>query len=284
MLAAACESSREPPAHAAIALPACEAGGPDADADGLPDACEHVLATTFAPVLVVSASACNVVDGPDGPRLGGGYLFVVHPRGDGARVGFLPAYHQDCGWTGPKCRIPGVSCAPHAGDSEFIAIDLRRDGERWRPEAVFLSAHCFGRSTASCRWYDGRELAAFEWHDGPDASGPVVWVADGKNGNYPSRAACDRGHTFMDTCGPERVRYRYPIAPERNIGSRSRPLPRDGAEPGCVGAEQVDPTHEWSRPGTAECFWQPDARFHGWQGAADGVTPYERYLREIAAL
>lgn len=275
--------------HAAPAAPyvvpdctADTAGGrnADTDGDGLTDACELALATAFAPTLVAAAGACNVLATADGPRIGGGYLFVVEPASTGARIGYLPAYYQDCGWSGIKCHLPGVDCAPHDGDSEFLVVDVRREEGGWLADGVFLSAHCFGRSTGNCRWYRGGELDAFEWAE--DGAGPVVWVANGRNANYPSRNACENGHTLIDTCTGERIRYRFPVHGDRNIGSRTQPRARDGTPPGCVAAGDIDPTHAATDAGAVECFWDTRAQFRGWQAAADGVTPYEHYLRTIA--
>lgn len=285
VLAVGCRSlppGPAPPRPDAVAD--CPHAAPDRDQDGLSDACELQLATAFAPVLVTSSTACNMNADADGRRLGGGYLFVVRPTPAGAVIGYLPAYFQDCGWSGPKCLLPGLSCAPHAGDSELIALDLRREGRSWRVEGVFLSAHCFGRSSPGCRWYRGEDLRQFEWGTEGAAVGPVVWVADGRNANYPSRRACERGHGFVDTCGGSRLRYPFPVHASRNIGSRVRPLETSGARAGCVRSAPVDPGNGATAPDAVECFWDPDARFRGWQASGDGVTPYERYLREVIGI
>src|SRR5690606_3383380 len=144
---------------------------------------------------------------------------------------YLPAYYRDCGWAGAKCLLPFVNCAPHAGDSEFVVVDAVRRGDRWVTAAVFLSAHCFGGSGADCRWYRGLEVERFAWADGVALGAPIVWVAEGRQANYPGRAACDRGHHRIDTCDANRLAYRYPIASTaQNIGSRARPV---GGRGGC---------------------------------------------------
>ena len=139
-------------------------GGVDSDFDGLSDSCELEVATQFAPIFVVSPSACNWDASAE--RLGGAYLFGVSPIPDGLRISYLPAYLDDCGWAGPKCLLRWRGgCDPHAGDSEFIALDLATDTLRggWRVDRVFLSAHCFGRGDDDCRWYSPGEL---QWLDG----------------------------------------------------------------------------------------------------------------------
>lgn len=146
---------------------------------------------------------------------------------------------------------------------------------------MFLSAHRFGRSGGDCRWYRDDELDAFEWVDGVEAGAPVVWVAEGRNANYPSRSACDRGHHSIDTCDHHSARYRFPVISDlQNIGSRIRPV--NGT--GCVSGSDL--LHSGTRVETAEveCFWSEDTPFRGWTGGGRGVTPYARYLREIAGV
>lgn len=191
-------------------------GTADADLDGLADACELELAARFAPELVVSPTACNW-DAEAG-LLRGGYMFGAEPVGDGVHLAYLPAYLNDCGWSGPKCLLRWRGgCDPHAADSELILLDLARDmgAAEWRARRVFLSAHCFGGSDGDCRWHQPSEL---EWH----AESPRVWVAEGKNANYRSRAACDSGHWRFDTCDRNDRSYRFPIqSAARSIGSKA---------------------------------------------------------------
>lgn len=259
----------------------CLSAERDMDADGLDDRCELALARSFAPLLVVREGGCSWDESVAPARLGGGYLFAAQPhRPDAVRIAYLPAYFRDCGWSGPKCLLPWVGCDPHAGDSEILIVDVVAVGERqWRTEAVFLSAHCFGRSGGDCRWYGAGELETFDWVDEQVAGAPVVWVAEGRNANYPSRSACDRGHHRIDTCDHHQLRYRFPIVSERqNIGSRSNPV--EGT--GCVGASRLDRRIAPAQPEAVECFWSEDAPFRGWTGVGAGATPYARYLREIA--
>ncbi|MEX2049156.1 MAG: hypothetical protein WEB90_06235 [Gemmatimonadota bacterium] len=252
--------------------------GPDSDLDGLSDLCEIELAAAYAPVLVTSPSACNW-DASSG-RLVGGYLFGAEPVGDRIRLLYLPAYLMDCGWSGPKCLLSwGGGCDPHAADSEVIAIDLAPGADgAWSAERVFLSAHCF--DDRACRWYDALEL---DWLEGA----PYVWVAEGKNANYPSRAACDSGHWHFDTCDRNDRSYRFPVESERqNIGSALRPFPAHTDDPACVAAGEIP--HLADAPGTdsraVECLWT-DVAFRGWAGPeAAGVTGYARYFAELADL
>lgn len=257
----------------------------DADEDGLDDECELSLARRFAPEFVASVEACNW-DAPR-ERLGGANLFAVHPVGDTVRLIYMPAYYDDCGWQGPKCWLRWRGgCDPHHGDSELIMVDVvpsqrpvpdSAAGDAYVPARVFLSAHCFGGSDGRCRWFQPNEL---EWV----GDGPVVWVAEGKNANYPSRGACDSGHWSYDTCDRNATTFRFPVERAmQNVGSPWKPLPEGPAGPGCVSADQVglgvpDPTG-------MECIWTSD-RFRGWYATTDteGATGYIRYLRDYAGL
>jgi hypothetical protein len=281
MLAACAPSRTATLPHATHALlPICADSATDSDSDGVADACEFEIARRFAPLLNASGSACNVVHTTDGDRLGGGYLYAVARTSDGGmRIAYLPAYFQDCGWHGAKCHLPGVDCAPHAGDSEFIVVDVDSTDHGWLPSGVFLSAHCFGKSVASCRWYRGSDLAEFDW-PAKYTAGPMVWVANGRNANYPTRGACERGHWWIDTCAGERTTYVFPVEHGLNIGSRVKPA----SERGCIPADTIDQAHENTTDGTMECMWDPNAEFRGWQRVERGVTAYSRYLQVFAGM
>ena len=255
---------------------ACFQAATDTDADGVDDNCELAVAAAFAPLLVVNPSGCNWDTTVKPARLGGGYLFAVQRLGDALRVAYLPAYFRDCGWSGVKCLLPGVECEGHAGDSEMIALDLVAGDERWRTVRVFLSAHCFGRTGANCRWYEENELAKFAWYVGRTAGAPVVWVAEGRQANYASRRACDAGHHAIDTCDRHMLAYRFPIySNAQNIGSAHRP-----AADGCVRAADMPLRSGLAGPGM-ECFWT-ERSFRGWNTDSQGATSYLRYLSEIA--
>lgn len=258
-----------------VDVPACVgSAAADRDRDGLSDSCEVALAHAFAPVLTVRSGGCNW-DYETG-SLGGGYFYAVQPLDSVIRVAYLPAYFRDCGWSGVKCWLPWVDCSPHAGDSEMIAVELQVAGNpaRFRATGVFLSAHCFGRSGGSCRWYRGAELQELDWV----GAAPMVWVAEGRNANYASWRTCDGGHHSLDTCDDHDVRYYFPIEPHRNIGSRIAPQMSDG----CVrGSDLADAALDAA---AVECFWRADMPFRGWQVGESGVTPYERYLREIVGI
>ncbi len=291
---AACVSSvegidPEPVAIGPVGLPMswsagqCAAVQEDVDRDGLEDRCELALAKAFAPVMITAEGGCNW-DGEVSPaRLRGAYLYAVQSVEDVYRIAYLPAYFRDCGWRGAKCWLPWVDCAPHAGDSEAIVVELvyGAQEDRWRTTGVFLSAHCFGRHGGGCRWYRGEGLEAFAWAEGRRYGAPEVWVAEGRHANYPSRQACDRGHFGLDTCDRNEAHYRFPVhSSGQDLGSRAWPIGGDG----CLAAEALPAAGRGTVPGTVECFWRLERAFGGWQGeeAGSGATAYACYLMEVA--
>lgn len=251
---------------------------PDADEDGLSDACESALAEAFAPQLMFQGTRCTLPSAGTGDRLAGGYFHAAQPVRGAVRLVYLPAYYRDCGWSGFKCVF--VDCSGHAGDSETIAVDVRRlETGEWAAESIFLSAHCEGDPDGDCRWYSGDDLEQFEWVNDIDRGAPVVWVSDGRHANYPTRAACERGHWWLDTCDAAAAPYRFPVSPERNIGSRARPLVNEGQPAGCVRGRFVEPDDPLIvDPESLECFWDASARFGGWQGARREAAAYGSYL------
>jgi hypothetical protein len=282
-LTASCGGARFTPAEPepgapVVVMPDCLDTLPDRDSDGMSDACEERLARQFAPLLMVSATRCTSPTPLPRAEIAGGYLHGAQPVRGAIRLVYLPAYYRDCGWTGAKCIL--ADCTPHAGDSELIALDVvPESGRGWRVQRVFLSAHCFGHIRSDCRWYEGEDLNAFEWLEVEGTRIPVVWVSDGRQANYPSRAACDRGHMRIDSCDADARAVRFPVTAARNIGSRAVPLTEPGRPAGCVSGAFVEPRDPLLVSTLAiECFWDVRAPFGGWQASGDGVTPYARYL------
>jgi hypothetical protein len=269
----------------AWAAHACGAPQSDRDIDGVDDGCELALAHAFAPELIVDRLDCSWDESSQPLRLGGGYLFAVQrtPDGRAMRIAYLPAYFRDCGWQGLPCVTRRRECSAHAGDSEIIVVQARYDPPtgRWLTEALFLSAHCFGRSDGRCRWYAGDQLRHFTWVGGLRRGAARVWVAKGKHANYPSARECDSGHWYYDSCDDNRYAYRFPIrSSTQNIGSRRHPLPDRDAMAGCFTAEQLPFRSGDPQPQRAECFWDPRAPFRGWQRTdSDGTTTYDAVLR-----
>jgi hypothetical protein len=265
----------------------CGAAARDRDIDGVDDECELALAKAFAPELIVDPRDCSWDAGVEPARLGGGYVFAVENTPDrrAIRIAYMPAYYRDCGWEGLPCVTRGPECAAHAGDSELIVVQARyHPSGRWVADAIFLSAHCFGRSAGRCRWYRGGELRHFAWVDGILRSAPRIWVAKGKHANYPSPRECDTGHWYYDSCDGNSVAYRFPVVSSaQNVGSRRQPLPLgDASNPaGCLTAERLPLPSTAADAGTRECFWDPTAAFRAWQRdpAGSAPSPYARVLR-----
>jgi len=272
----------------------------DRDSDGLDDDCELQLARRFAPLFIASPAACNW--NADLGHLEGGYLFAVGEvvrSGTGGlarviRIVYLPAYFDDCGWSGPKCwiRLRG-GCRPHVGDSEAVVVEVIADSPPNSAlvpgrssgmdgvsvaavvTSVFLSAHCFGSSEGGCRWFGPEEL---DWDEGS----PVLWIAEGKNAAYPTKSHCDEGHMFYDTCDRNDERFTFPVlSNKQNIGRVGAPFPYLDDSNGCIAAADLS-FGSGGRTGV-ECLWS-DERFRGWSESAEGVTPYARYLTEVAGI
>ena len=255
----------------------------DADGDGLSDRCELFLATRFAPELRADTTDCSWITSPG--MLAGGYFHVVHPlnaSGDSVRIAYLPAYFRDCGWRGFQRALRFGRGNAHAGDSEIILIDVRRTGaDSWQTTGVFLSAHCFGRSDGRCRWFRGGELEQFEWTSAP-LSAPRVWVARDKHANYPTRSACESGHWRQERCAKTGPQYRFPVAQERNLGTRAR---SPFGPQGCVRADQLQFPPLTAPSDATECVWSAEIAFRGWLRDHPGsATPYGLILQRIAGL
>jgi hypothetical protein len=274
------EVQADPPGIAVAPAP-CLDVLPDSDGDGLSDACELALARAFAPRLLLHDTRCTLPAAGAGGHIAGGYFHAAQPARGMVRLVYMPAYYRDCGWRSAWCIL--IDCSGHAGDSEMIVVDVRpSENGGWITDAIFLSAHCYGNAEEDCRWFRGQELDVFEWVGGIERGAPIVWVSDGRNANYPSRVRCEQGHFGLDRCSRDPMRFRFPIAADRNIGSRAVPI-RDGDLPaGCVSGRFVEPHDRMIVAQDAlECFWDVSSPFGGWQGDAVGVTPYGRYLEDL---
>ena len=268
----------------------------DPDGDTMDNRCEDALAAAFAPGLEV-ARDCNYDTSPGVDRQGGEYYYGVQPYHDGSatvvRIAYLPAYYWDCGspsqgpWPLPDvCR--GCFADGHDGDSEFFIVDVQFNAatRRWLTRQIFLSAHCGTPTGQYCLWYrdptaptlvlPGVPAQPFSWVDGTVRGAPIIWVADGKHGNYSSRADCDLGGLAgSDSCAENDRFYRFPVRfPQQNIWSRAVP------QEACVGASLWGSTRVAA--GATECFW-PRQTFYGWQGLElTGSTAYSDILEQYA--
>jgi hypothetical protein len=116
----------------------CRASAPDADADGLTDRCEQLLASAFAPELAYAAS----------DRMGREPHWAARPLGSSrVRVMYLLSLYFDDGAYG--CTLGLVLCGGHYGDSEYIVLDLYYAGSsgHWVLDQAVYSAHASTTST-----------------------------------------------------------------------------------------------------------------------------------------
>lgn len=244
----------------------------DSDVDGVNDECERVVATRFAPLLNVQRSEFR----GDVERIPGEYYYgVMRLPGDyHLRILYLPAYYRDLGF------VPG---AGHAGDSEFIVIDVSFNAVtgRYYTQAVFLSAHC-GADLADiieldpdCQWYNWDRFPF--WVDDVPRGAPRIWVANNKHANYYSEAKCFQG-SYGDNCLHERAEYRFPITDGFNFGSQWNRL-------GDVTARRNNPTPDLSTTRTENLF-AVTGRFFGWQldDYGEGSTAHGLILNRFGFL
>ena len=250
----------------------CHASGmPDADLDGLSDACEAQLTVAFSPLL--SFYQYDQVDHE--PR------FFAHPLDFGrVRLGYLLGYYYDVGnltSVRTTCElgltIPilgdffnwvaggGVeSCRGHLGDSEWIALDVRYETSsgHWVLQHARLSEH------GTVRLIPGGTKSYPTALSYPEKAGgyPLIWVADGKHANYESNAACDAGGAAgSDNCfdSPRETHRVNVMASGGNIGSWAVHL--------IDGVQSINPSHPayLFGPGytRTEYYFTP-SDFYGW--------------------
>jgi hypothetical protein len=225
----------------------------DADHDGFRDECEYQLASAFRPLMHVSYL--------DGTLARDSYWAVRRdPATNRVHVFYALAYLRDGG-------TPNTGLFSHAGDSEFIIVQLHHAGSGlWQMDAATLSAH----------WQEGWGLdgtGTWGYQDFNFTLGfrgrPDVWVAEEKHANYKTQAQCDAGAFYKDTCDQNTMLQEPLVARERNLGN--------GGSVGthlrdCVGTTVISTSRY-------ECFWDPAwYSFWGWQSATTGATPYHDSL------
>jgi hypothetical protein len=228
----------------------------DADSDGLLDQCEYELAYAFRPQLASSYADCN---------MGRETYWAAKNRGDGyatISVFYALSYYVDCGMQVVWC----YGCESHTGDSEFIMLELEPSpyypAGSWRVRNATLSSHWHSQYDATAT-YAGPDL---QYGNESYLGRPVVWVAEGKHGNYRSSAVCDAGALYTDNCDRNSIGPAVEVLPWRNLGRLGAPLVL-----GAVGSVN-------GQPGL-EDFWYGQI-FNGWQGniSGGGSTGYGTIL------
>lgn len=228
----------------------CWGPGPDEDHDGVSDSCELQVAAAFMPTLWIAQGEKSVARRP---------YFAARPLNAALhtlRIFYLDAYFEDHGI--PSLGIFNVFA--HDGDSEFQVLDVHAEADgRWYLDQVFLSAHLETACDAS-GWFDYAQLE----YVGAYRGAPRIYVAGNKHGSYHSKAACDRGCFFTDSCSQGRQEALDPRnrLEARNVGSITRPL---------INAVTVN--------GQTERLLD-DVEFKGWddQAGKSNSTPYRARL------
>lgn len=269
----------------------------DVDQDGLDDNCEYKLAHQFRPLMSFALGD----DVRRDARWAAEWL-NGDPSSKTVRIAYLPGYWMDFGDGGTSeaiCEIAGVipifwpfvtleDCGGHAGDSEFIRLDVRYNSatSHWYLLGAKYSAHTWHvdfslRSTDSTLFVsyssDGGGPFSGNVLEYPDRRGgfPVAYVADRKHANYPSTSYCNGpgGLGGADQCDLPRTTTRLEVSQSSNIGSRGVPLID------CVGPQS--PSHPAAGLGREECYWTVRA-FRGWFPAAAGGGSASAYSGILA--
>jgi hypothetical protein len=268
----------------------CASGDIDQDSDGLDDDCEYLLAVAFRPLLSVGIGD----DVNREPRWAAKWL-NDEAETYTVRIAYLPSYWVDLGLpTGPiltACLAlgGGFQCGNHAGDSEWISLDVKYYAalQHWVLVDAYFSAHEWHvpfklladttlvtdspEDNGGGGWFP----AAMQY---PDKKGgyPRVYVADRKHANYPSDAYCDSHggivhdqRTNYDNCDSQRTTMRLEVPSDGNIGSRGTPFIN------CVLTTRSD--HPSYGSGRTECYWTVK-KFAGWFPADPAVSAGEYSL------
>jgi hypothetical protein len=213
------------------------------------------------------------------------------------RVAYLPSYWIDLGLptgailTACLALGGGFQCGNHAGDSEWIVLDIKYYSaiQHWVLVDAYFSAHewhvPFGlTSDTTLVTNSSHDNGGGGWYPAslqyPDKKGgyPRVFVADRKHANYPTDAYCDShgaivlgNRTEYDNCDSQRNQTRFEVGSDANIGSRSVPFID------CLATTRTD--HPSYGSGRTECYWTVK-KFAGWFPAQPEVSadPYSDHL------
>lgn len=233
----------------------------DADTDGVVDQCEYELATAFRPQMQFDSRDCDTRREPYWAA-----RHIVSPIDNVPviRIFYALSYYFDCG--SPSSFCP-TQCESHPGDSEFIIAEVVSYGDRWILKRATLSAHFNSDAGTPMDTYAGEDL---EYGGARQQTNAVIWVALGKHANYRSKAVCDAGMFYYDTCDSPGVRPYLEVLPDANLGRDQDQIIDE------VGSRIF-------RPGV-ERYWGPnDYYFLGWwdrsEASASNTTAYGKLLR-----
>lgn len=275
----------------------CDAFGAttgDRDADGLTEAFELQLAQKFFPSLNMSAASQHQFYGLTKDSWGYDTVcgsnpncklpFVVRrvPPLTGARNGWcadgqcveilygLP-YNWDLG--------DAFQFTSHRGDAEFVAVlvafkraddepngidwgqgltwDMARSNvQLWQTVGRYYAAHLCSAADSSRFVFPRATLdGSHFWYQ--DVQTMTVWVAESKNGSYPSFGSCDEGGYYFDNCENGRWLDRSVLTPR--LVNAGESVGGTYQHPGytCAGFDTriAKPTSMWSSPTTTLDMW-----------------------------
>lgn len=245
----------------------------DVDRDSLSDNCELILATAFAPKMMMNVQFINLNSALNqGATWPGEYYWGATPVTVGfdtrrIRLAYMPAYYHDWGH--------GLFDSGHNGDSEFIMIDVEYVPEHnsFEMRDAFLSAHCGAflatfETDPDCQWWGTSYWDNASGFVDTPLGAPVVWVANGTNANYFGQHKCNTGSNWFDDCYGLYDGARFPITPGFNVGSY-----RGHMLPDWIYARRYPTLGQSDK---VESFW-PGHGFAGWQGGV-GETSYAAIL------
>lgn len=183
----------------------CWGGTPDADRDGLADACEYQLAYGFMPLFWFDSGESGHARRP---------YYAVKSTSFATRtvqILYLDTFFDDTGVT-----------TGHDGDPEFQIFEVHYSGGRWYLDWAYLSAHRKS-SCDSSAWYSYSQL---EYDTASDARNgyrgwPVLYVAEDKHATYNTLSTCDQGCFLQDYCSRHTSQFLDPAdrLVSRNVGS-----------------------------------------------------------------
>ena len=254
----------------------CTTSSSDTDGDTVAEYCENKLAESFRPEMV-----SHEFDSVDGEP----YYAVQKASSSTIRIFYMLGYYWDFG----DCVLieppfPGACHNAHAGDSEFVIVDVAYNyfTSHWEVVAAYTSAHYGAPLTDSSRWNYHFQLeypVRSRWY-------PRIYVADAKHANYNTRGACDAGASGADSCSYPSASWRPEVNSLYNIGSRSAPAPdvpfdQYGNQYTCVESRDWEHRVLFGYEGE-ECFWGQWPAFRGWQEDAPFVaTSYNSLLADF---
>lgn len=267
-----------------------EGYGEDHDEDGIVDECEGAFFKHFFPHLKLS-----LLDRAPGREP---YFSAAKVYGATGRIQliFALSYYYDPG-------DPVFSYKSHDGDSEFVIVEIQplsciTWGCSWGVEYVTFSAHWHAGAADKSRRVHWTQLEwALSEHGMRRVGGrPIVYVAQDKHANYPSKQSCQTGgYLAWDRCDDAGYDEFYddPYFPWV-IGVSSGP-PGTGMSALDISAAYNlgnsfhtyypsyssilrDCTTSRANRGGTECYWSNDQFFAGWvpnpESAGDKAGPY----------